>query len=85
MPQNHYHEERGAIMEELIKRINELSQKARTIGLTESEKLEREQVRREYINRIKANLAHTIANTTFVDEDGHEIDVRPKKDRNITH
>lgn len=66
-------------MQYLIKRINELAQKAKAEGLTESELIEREQLRREYIDSVKRNLVQTLENTSFIDKDGNEIDVSPKK------
>ncbi|WP_300349125.1 DUF896 domain-containing protein [Clostridium sp.] len=43
-------------IEELTKRINELHKKHKEEGLSEEEHKEREELRREYINRFKNNL-----------------------------
>ena len=36
-------------MDERVKRINELAQKSRTVGLTEEEKAEQQRLRQEYV------------------------------------
>ncbi|NLD11393.1 MAG: DUF896 domain-containing protein [Clostridiales bacterium] len=41
---------------EKINRINQLSRKSKTSGLTEDEKAEQQLLRREYIDSFKANL-----------------------------
>lgn len=60
----------------LIKRINELSRKAKKTGLTEIEKLEQQQLRRAYIDAFKSNLRTTLENIVLVDEFGNESPVR---------
>lgn len=55
--------------QEKINRINELARKSRTPeGLTEEEKAEQAQLRQEYRDGIKANLAGQLANIEFVDK-----------------
>lgn len=66
-------------MNELITRINELAKKAKTTGLTDPELIERDKLRRQYIELVKQNLVLTLENTVFVDEDGNQINVGPKK------
>ncbi|TDP58495.1 DUF896 domain-containing protein [Aminicella lysinilytica] len=44
------------ITKEKINRINQLSRKSKTSGLTEDEKAEQQLLRREYIDSFKANL-----------------------------
>jgi len=65
----------------LVERINELYKKSKASGLTEEEKQEQAQLRRQYIDRVKLNLVNTLENTVFVDEDGKEIPIK-KKDPN---
>lgn len=60
----------------LIKRINELSRKSKKTGLSESEKLEQQQLRRAYIDAFKSNLRTTLENIVLVDEFGNENPVR---------
>ncbi|MDD6320586.1 MAG: DUF896 domain-containing protein [Oscillospiraceae bacterium] len=53
-----------------IARINELAHKAKTSGLTEAELAEREVLRREYLDDIKASLVDQMEHTTVVEPDG---------------
>ncbi|HEY4544475.1 MAG TPA: DUF896 domain-containing protein [Tissierellaceae bacterium] len=64
-------------MKDLIPRINELSKKSKTIGLTEEEKSEQKKLRDEYIKRFRGNLKNTLMTVKVVDEEGN--DVTPKK------
>ena len=57
-------------MDEVIKRINELAAKAKTVGLTEEEIVERDKVRRIYIDSVKASLTGQLEHTTIVYPDG---------------
>ena len=52
------------ITPEMIARINELSQKQRSIGLTEAEKVEQAALRRQYIDNIKAQVRSQIETAT---------------------
>ncbi|WP_127533652.1 DUF896 domain-containing protein [Paenibacillus kobensis] len=47
-------------MEELIARINELSRKHKTVGLTEAETEERAQLRRKYLEVFKGNFRNQL-------------------------
>jgi len=44
-------------MNEVIARINELAKKAKTVGLTDEELVERDKLRRIYIDSVKASLS----------------------------
>ena len=57
-------------MNEVIARINELAQKAKTTGLTSEELQERDKLRRIYIDSVKANLVGQLENTYIVEPDG---------------
>lgn len=57
-------------MEEKIKRINELYHKAKGEGLTEEEKLEQQQLRKEYVASFRANLKSQLDSITIQREDG---------------
>lgn len=57
-------------MDEVIARINELAKKAKTDGLTPEELQERDQLRRIYIDSVKANLVGQLENTYLVRPDG---------------
>ena len=58
--------------EERIARINELARKAKAEALTEEELRERDQLRREYIAAVRANLTAQLDNTWIVDEKGNK-------------
>ena len=66
-------------MNEVIARINELAKKAKTEGLTEEELVERDKLRRIYIDSVKANLVSQLDNTYIVRPDGTEEKVKPKQ------
>lgn len=55
-----------------LERINELARKAKTEGLTEAEKAEREILRREYVNAVLGNVRGQLDNTYVVDEQGNK-------------
>ena len=66
-------------MNEVIKRINELAAKAKTVGLTEEEIVERDKVRRIYIDSVKASLTGQLEHTTIVYPDGTKKKVERKQ------
>ena len=55
---------------EKIARINELAHKSKTTGLTEAEKAERQALRREYLDDIKASLRAQLNNPSIQEPDG---------------
>lgn len=57
-------------MDEVIARINELAKKAKAEGLTDEELVERDKLRRIYIDSYKANLIAQLENTYIVGPDG---------------
>lgn len=57
-------------MNEVIKRINELAAKKKSVGLTPEEIEERDKLRRIYLDSVKANLVGQLENTYIVEEDG---------------
>lgn len=65
-------------MDEVIARINELAHKAKAEGLTEEETVERDKLRRIYIDSVKANLVGQLENTYIVDPDGTKHKVKHK-------
>ena len=62
-----------------IDRINELSKFARERELTEDEKTERQILRREYIDSVKASLVGQLENTTILYPDGSKKKVTAKE------
>ena len=65
-------------MNKVIARINELAKKAKTEGLTEEETVERDKLRRIYIESVKANLVGQLENTYIVYPDGTKKKVERK-------
>lgn len=59
-------------MDEVIARINVLARKAKAEGLTEEELVERDKLRRIYIDSVKANLTGHLDNTYVVGPDGEK-------------
>ena len=54
-----------------LDRISELARKSRTAeGLTEAEKAEQAQLRREYIDSMKRSLRAQLDNIEIIDENG---------------
>ena len=58
--------------EEKIKRINELARKQKAEGLTDEEKAEQAELRREYIESYKRSLVAQLENTYIVDDQGNK-------------
>ena len=61
-----------------IDRINELARKAKTVGLTEEETVERDALRREYIDSVVGSLKGHLDHTYIVDEKGNKRKLTPK-------
>ena len=62
-----------------LDRLNFLAKKAREQGLTESEKIEQNLLRQEYIAGFRASLRGTLDNTYIQNPDGTRIKVEKKK------
>lgn len=65
--------------QERIDRINELAHKAKSVGLTPEEVQERAELRREYIEAVKASLRAQLDNTYLVDEQGNKRPLWPRE------
>ena len=65
-------------MNEVIARINELAAKAKQGPLSQEELAERDQLRRKYIDSVKANLVGQLENTYIVYPDGTKKKVERK-------
>lgn len=65
------------ITDEMIKEINALAHKSKTIGLTEEEKVRQQKLRQEYIKAFRSGFKQQLQNIKIVDEKGN--DVTPKK------
>ena len=68
--------------QEKIDRINELARLAKERELTEEETAERNALRREYIDSVKASLVGQLDNTYIVDEKGNKTPLNKKKNKN---
>lgn len=60
-----------------IKRINELSKKSKTTGLSMEEAKEQTSLRKEYLETFRSTMRNTIENVKVLDPDGN--DVTPEK------
>lgn len=58
------------VTKEQIKRINELSKKSKTVGLTPDESKEQAELRQLYINQVKTNMKSALDNTVIQNPDG---------------
>lgn len=72
-------------MEELIKRINELANKKKTIGLTEEEQVEQNALRQEYLKIFKSNFKSQLENTKIKTPDGklHPLKYMPADSKKL--
>ena len=68
-----------------IDRINTLAHKAKSVGLTEEEKKERDALRKEYIATIRMNLRSQLDNIGIKEEDGSITNLGEKYGRKESH
>lgn len=66
-------------MEQLIKRINELAKKSREAGLSEAEKEEQAELRRQYIAKFRQGMENTLNGVYIMDENGNKRKVEKKR------
>lgn len=67
-------------MEKLIKRINELSAKSKNNTITDAERAEQAQLRKEYIEKFRESFKSHIGNIKVVNDDGEDITPQKIKD-----
>ncbi|WP_018658674.1 DUF896 domain-containing protein [Allofustis seminis] len=60
-------------MEELINKINHLAHKEKTIGLSEAEKAEQQELRQQYLEAFRKNFKSQISTIKIVDEEGQDV------------
>ena len=60
---------------EKIDRINALAHKAKSVGLTEEEKKERDLIRKEYLASVRMNLRSQLDNIDVKQEDGSIVNL----------
>ena len=65
--------------EEMLKRINFLAIKSRDEGLTEEEKAEQAELRKQYIQKFRQGMENTLSNVYIMDEKGNKKKVEKKK------
>ena len=68
-----------------IDRINTLAHKAKSVGLTEEEKKERDALRKEYIATFRMNLRSQLDNISIKEEDGSITNLGEKYGRKESH
>lgn len=66
------------MLEEKIKRINELYRKSKAEGLTEEELMEQKVLRAEYIDAFKRNLRSQLDNIDIQEKDGSIVNLGEK-------
>lgn len=64
--------------DEKLKRINELARKSKAEGLTEAEKKEQAELRREYIEAVRRNLRGQLDNIDIREKDGTIVNLGEK-------
>lgn len=64
-----------------IERINELAHKKKTIGLSEEELREQENLRQEYLSEFRASFGNVLKNTVIEYPDGSRTPLQDLKSR----
>ena len=64
---------------EKVERINELYRKSKEGALTEEEKLEQAELRRQYVAEIRASFGATLDNTVIQYPDGSKKSLKKEK------
>lgn len=59
-------------MDKLIARINELSRKNKSVGLTDTEKTERDQLRQQYLINFKSNFKQQLDGIKYVEDEDRD-------------
>lgn len=68
-----------------IDRINELSKKSKTVGLTPEEKDEQQKLRKEFILSVRMNLRSQLENIDIAEPDGSITHVGEKYGNKTSH
>ncbi|WP_099158188.1 DUF896 domain-containing protein [Virgibacillus ndiopensis] len=63
-----------------LNRINELAQKAKSEGLTETEKKEQKGLRQEYLQNVRSSFKNQFKSMTVVDHEGNDVTPQKVKD-----
>ena len=67
------------MLQEKIERINYLSKKSKTVGLTDEEKQDQQRLRQEYIAEWRLGMTQVLDNTYIMDEKGNKTKLTPKQ------
>ncbi|CAM4207824.1 DUF896 domain-containing protein [Paenibacillus tarimensis] len=59
-------------MEKLVARINELSRKNKSVGLTEEEMAEREELRRQYLQQFRKNFKDQLDTIKWAEDEDND-------------
>jgi len=72
-------------MDELIKEINALANKKKTVGLTEEEQVKQDALRKKYLEIFRGNLKQQLANTKIKTPDGklHPLKYMPQNPKKM--
>ncbi|QFT88973.1 hypothetical protein FIU87_09975 [Bacillus sp. THAF10] len=75
------------LSKEKIARINALSKKKKTTGLTKEEEVEQKKLREEYIKTFRASMENTLQGVTIVDPEGNDVTPEKLKEskKNLKH
>lgn len=66
------------MIDERVKRINELYKKSQTVGLTAEEKAEQRRLRQEYVKSFRKSVIDQLNNVTIKEPDGTLINMRDR-------
>jgi len=67
--------------EALLKRINELANKKKTVGLTKEETIEQDTLRQEYLKIFRLGFKQQLSTLKVIDPEGN--DVTPEKIKSL--
>ncbi|MFD2045742.1 DUF896 domain-containing protein [Ornithinibacillus salinisoli] len=76
------------LTKEKLERINALSKKSKSEGLTEDEKQEQKKLREEYLKNVRKSFKNQFKSMTVVDQEGNDVTPQKVKDlqeRNKKH
>jgi uncharacterized protein YnzC (UPF0291/DUF896 family) len=65
--------------ENKIRRINELARKKKTVGLTEGELIEQQELRSEYLQAFRANMVQMLEGVLIKEDDGSIAPLHKKR------